>query len=116
MMKILLAEDDVDDQELLAEAFTEIDPTIDLQSFSTGKKFLTHLDSLPDSEIPDMIILDYNIPEINGAEILKRLELPYIPSVGNFVTVQVGDGAEVFRRLLRRGVIVRPIAVGSTGR
>jgi histidinol-phosphate aminotransferase len=40
----------------------------------------------------------------------KRLELPYIPSVGNFVTVQVGDGAEVFRRLLRRGVIVRPIA------
>ena len=74
MMKILLAEDDVDDQELLAEAFTEIDPTIDLQSFSTGKKFLTHLDSLPDSEIPDMIILDYNIPEINGAEILKRLE------------------------------------------
>ena len=40
----------------------------------------------------------------------KRLELAYIPSVGNFVTVRVGDGAEVFRRLLRRGVIVRPIA------
>ena len=40
----------------------------------------------------------------------KRLELPYIPSVGNFITVQVGDGADVFRRLLRRGVIVRPIA------
>jgi histidinol-phosphate aminotransferase len=40
----------------------------------------------------------------------KRLELPYIPSVGNFVTVRVGDGAEIFRRLLRRGVIVRPIA------
>ena len=40
----------------------------------------------------------------------KRLELPYIPSVGNFVTVRVGDGAEMFRRLLRRGVIVRPIA------
>ncbi len=39
----------------------------------------------------------------------KRLELPYIPSVGNFVTVRVGDGGEVFRRLLRRGVIVRPI-------
>ncbi len=40
----------------------------------------------------------------------KRLELPYIPSVGNFVTVRVGDGAEIFRRLLRRGVIVRPVA------
>ncbi|MCC6531038.1 MAG: histidinol-phosphate transaminase [Burkholderiales bacterium] len=40
----------------------------------------------------------------------KRLELAYIPSCGNFVTVRVGDGAEVYRRLLRRGVIVRPIA------
>jgi histidinol-phosphate aminotransferase len=40
----------------------------------------------------------------------KRLELPYIPSVGNFVTVRVGDGQTVFARLLRRGVIVRPIA------
>jgi histidinol-phosphate aminotransferase len=40
----------------------------------------------------------------------KRLELAYIPSRGNFVSVRVGDGAEVFRRLLRRGVIVRPVA------
>jgi histidinol-phosphate aminotransferase len=39
----------------------------------------------------------------------KRLELPYIPSRGNFVTVRVGDGAEIYRRLLRRGVIVRPV-------
>ena len=74
MLKILLAEDDIDDQELLAEAFSEIDPAIQLDSFSTGKKFLTHLEELPDSEIPNMIILDYNIPEINGAEILEKLE------------------------------------------
>ena len=40
----------------------------------------------------------------------KALELPYIPSHGNFVTVRVGDGAEIYRRLLRRGVIVRPVA------
>jgi histidinol-phosphate aminotransferase len=26
------------------------------------------------------------------------------------VTVRVGDGAEIYRRLLRRGVIVRPVA------
>lgn len=74
MLKILLAEDDIDDQELLAEAFSEIDPTIKLNSFSTGKKFLNHLEDLPETEIPDMIILDYNIPEINGAEILKWLQ------------------------------------------
>lgn len=71
---ILLAEDDVDDQELLTEAFSDLDPNIQLVAFSSGKKFLQHLDQLSEPEIPGMIILDYNIPEINGAEILKHLE------------------------------------------
>ena len=39
-----------------------------------------------------------------------RLGLPWIPSHGNFVCVKVGKGAEVFQRLLKQGVIVRPIA------
>ena len=39
----------------------------------------------------------------------KRLGLPYIPSVGNFVTVRVGDAKRVYEKLLRDGVIVRPI-------
>jgi histidinol-phosphate aminotransferase len=40
----------------------------------------------------------------------KRLGLEHIPSHGNFVTVAVGDGATVNRKLLQQGVIVRPIA------
>ena len=50
---------------------------------------------------------------------LKRLEegatalgLDYIPSHANFITIKVGKGAEVYKRLLRRGVIVRPIGGG----
>ena len=39
----------------------------------------------------------------------KRLGLAWIPSHGNFVCVKVGKGAEVFQRLLKHGVIVRPI-------
>jgi len=38
------------------------------------------------------------------------LGLEWIPSCGNFVSVKVGDGGAVFRRLLERGVIVRPVA------
>ena len=38
------------------------------------------------------------------------LGLRYLPSYGNFVLVQVGDGAAVYRGLLKRGVIVRPVA------
>jgi len=41
---------------------------------------------------------------------LTGLGLEYIPSYGNFVTFKVPRAAEVFRRLLEAGVIVRPIA------
>jgi histidinol-phosphate aminotransferase len=40
---------------------------------------------------------------------LKRLSLQYIPSYGNFVTFKAGDGAVVNQKLLKQGVIVRPI-------
>jgi len=42
------------------------------------------------------------------------LGLEFIPSHGNFLTIRVAQGgkpaAEVYKRLLRRGVIVRPVA------
>jgi histidinol-phosphate aminotransferase len=40
---------------------------------------------------------------------LKRLGLEHIPSHGNFVTFAVADGAAINQKLLRQGVIVRPI-------
>lgn len=40
----------------------------------------------------------------------ETLGLSYIPSVGNFVSVDVGpDAASVYEALLRKGVIVRPV-------
>jgi histidinol-phosphate aminotransferase len=41
---------------------------------------------------------------------LTRLGLDYIPSYGNFVSFGVKDAAGVFQKLLKAGVIVRPIA------
>lgn len=40
----------------------------------------------------------------------EQLGLDYIPSAGNFVTVRVGPAAEINDQLLRRGIIVRPVA------
>ncbi|HEU4351127.1 MAG TPA: histidinol-phosphate transaminase [Burkholderiales bacterium] len=42
----------------------------------------------------------------------KRLGLDYIPSYANFITIRVGRAAEIYKRLLRRGVIVRPVGGG----
>jgi histidinol-phosphate aminotransferase len=38
------------------------------------------------------------------------LGLPYVKSYGNFVLVKVGDAAGLNQKLLRAGVIVRPVA------
>jgi histidinol-phosphate aminotransferase len=42
----------------------------------------------------------------------RKLGLDYIPSHGNFITVRVGKAADVYKKLLRRGVIVRPVGGG----
>jgi histidinol-phosphate aminotransferase len=44
-------------------------------------------------------------------EAFHALGLAHVPSAANFVLVRVGDGARVYEALLRRGVIVRPMAV-----
>ena len=41
---------------------------------------------------------------------VRALGLEYIPSFGNFISIKVGDGARVYQALLKRGVIVRPVA------
>lgn len=39
----------------------------------------------------------------------QRLGLDFVPSFGNFVLVNVGEGQAVFDGLLRKGIIVRPM-------
>ncbi len=46
--------------------------------------------------------------QLTGA--FHALGLEYVPSVGNFVLVKVGPAARVYQELLKRGVIVRPVA------
>jgi histidinol-phosphate aminotransferase len=41
---------------------------------------------------------------------LAEMHLDYIPSAGNFISVRVGQAADVYEQLLRRGIIVRPVA------
>ncbi|VVC77238.1 Histidinol-phosphate aminotransferase 2 [Aquicella siphonis] len=40
---------------------------------------------------------------------LRQLNLKYIPSIGNFITVDVSNGMSVYQKLLLEGVIVRPL-------
>lgn len=70
---ILLAEDDIDDQEFFIDAFSGITDDIKVFAVNNGSKAIHVLNSLPIDKAPQLIILDYNLPELSGADILKML-------------------------------------------
>jgi CheY-like chemotaxis protein len=72
---ILFGEDDLDDKEFLVEVFSAIDGSFYLEFVNNGQKVLSTLENIADDMLPCLIVLDYNMPELNGAEILRELKL-----------------------------------------
>lgn len=70
---ILLGEDDPDDQEMLKDVFSDIDNSFILFFVNNGKEVLSALEKLDDEQMPCLIVLDYNMPGLNGADILKEI-------------------------------------------
>jgi CheY-like chemotaxis protein len=70
---IFLADDDPEDLELLFQAFQQITDKYHIKLISTGKELVELLSGLDDRALPCLIVLDYNMPEMNGKETLKFL-------------------------------------------
>jgi CheY-like chemotaxis protein len=70
---ILLGEDDPDDQELLKEVFAAIDASFILFFVDSGKEVVSALEKLHEDQLPCLIVLDYNMPGMNGSEILQEV-------------------------------------------
>ncbi len=70
---IFIAEDDSDDYSLLEEAFMEIAPDLQLHWSRDGEELMASLQKLDKDQLPVKIILDYNMPRMNGLETLKQL-------------------------------------------
>ena len=68
---VFIADDDEDDCYLLARAFREHSPECRLQFASDGEGLL---ETLAQSEsLPNLILLDLNMPRLDGFEALQRL-------------------------------------------
>jgi CheY-like chemotaxis protein len=71
---VFFAEDDLDDEEMLIEMMKEQHSGIQFITANTGSKALNALKNIPQSKLPSLILLDYNLPEMSGAEILAKLK------------------------------------------
>lgn len=74
--KILLADDDAEDLELIGDTILAIEPATRLHTVANGKAVLDYLNNLEDIELPNLIILDYNMPELNGSQVLSEMKHP----------------------------------------
>lgn len=75
---ILLVEDDVADQKLTRQSLCANRIGNDLRAVSTGEEALEYLErskqDQADSPMPDLILLDLNMPGMGGKELLRILK------------------------------------------
>jgi CheY-like chemotaxis protein len=70
-MKILLIDDDRDDQVLFCEAVSQISTDITCDVADNGLEGITRLNS--SKVLPDLLFLDINMPILDGRETLKLI-------------------------------------------
>jgi CheY-like chemotaxis protein len=73
---ILLVEDDADDRYIMHLAFAELNYTEQVKVFNSGEEILKYLQALPHFSLyPSLLVVDYNMPGMNGGEVLMRLKM-----------------------------------------
>ena len=72
-LRVLLVDDTSADRELAREALSGHDHGVMLDTCATGERALSFLRA-PDTALPDVILLDLNMPGLTGFDVLTQLK------------------------------------------
>lgn len=110
---IMLIDDDLDDQKFFDEALKVVDKSIELYTATDGMDAIEKLTL----KTPDIILLDLNMPRMNGVEFLQELKASNrfrdIPVVIYSSFLSTCDKVEVVA-LGAKQFVRKPIAFGET--
>ncbi len=70
---ILIVDDDMDDREIIRDAFLSIDDANEFIFLENGDSLLEYL-AAKNKSLPDLIMLDLNMPGKDGREALKEIK------------------------------------------
>lgn len=109
---VLHADDDPDDILLVTEAFASHTANVDVISLGDGTEVLSWLRSLRDTDQkPCLIILDINMPRMDGKETLQRIRMlkafDHVPVM--LFTTSTLRYDEEFARRYNAGFLTKPI-------
>jgi CheY-like chemotaxis protein len=83
-LKIIIVEDDPDDQFMIKRIFNSLFPDVSIHLVSNGDACIKYLDA-NSSSLPDLITMDLNMPLMNGFEttayIKKDSRFSHVPVV-----------------------------------
>lgn len=70
---ILIVDDDPEDQEMLVEQVLVQDPDMQMECVADGTQALSYLEDCNAGELPVIMVIDYQMPDMTGEKLLKLL-------------------------------------------
>lgn len=113
---VLYADDDLDDQYIVQEAFRQFDESIEVVCLTNGKKAMEYLNQMCSAyHLPCLVILDINMPVQDGKKTLQEIRdheaLKDLPVV--LFTTSSNPADETFAYQHKAGFITKPTAVND---
>lgn len=110
---VVYADDDPDDLELLTESFRQYAAHVRVEIFYDGVSALSYLHNLGTVEpVPCLIILDINMPRLDGKECLKKIrEMEHLQDVPVVLfTTSISERDKDFALDHNAGFITKPLS------